>query len=270
VALFLHYMDPHTPYAPPAPFDRRFDPAYDGPVDGRNYADRGPLSPAEMDHVRALYDGEIAYADEETDALMRELAREGLMENAVVVVSADHGEEFQEHGSWHHGGTLHREVVHVPLALRVPGIPGRRVPGPVSLVDLAPTLLDAAGVPPPATFMGRSLLPRLRGQPATPQPVFAETQLTATRGHVVSLRDGPRAFFLSLGGAEPAEGTAVLYDVASDPAERIDRTGDAESARLRSLALAFLQQQKAAAAAPRAASLEPETVETLRALGYVQ
>jgi arylsulfatase A-like enzyme len=270
VALFLHYMDPHSPYAPPAPFDRRFGSAYDGPVDGRNYADRGPLSRAEMDHVQALYDGEIAYADEEAEALLRDLAREGLMENAVVVVSADHGEEFQEHGSWHHGGTLYREVVHVPLAMRVLGIPGRRVPDPVSLVDLAPTVLDAVGVPPPATFMGRSLLPRLRGRPAPPDPIFAETELTATRSHLVSLRDGPRAFFLSLGASEPPEGTAALYDLASDPAERIDRPRDPEAARLRSLALAFLKQQRAAAAARRAADLEPETVNALRALGYVE
>ena len=271
LALFLHYMDPHTPYAPPPPFDLRFDPGYGGPVDGRNYADRGPLTPADLEHVKALYDGEIAYADEEVDTLIRDLAKDALLEDAVIVVSADHGEEFLEHGSWNHGGTLFREVVHVPLALRVPGVPGRRVADPVSLVDLAPTLLDAVGVARPSTFMGRSLLPMLRGESRRPEPIFAETELTATRHHAIGVREGRHSYVLRLGGSEPAGGREALYDVQNDPAETIDRSrASPDAARLRSVADAFLERQKAAAAPPRAAPLGSESLEKLRALGYIQ
>jgi arylsulfatase A-like enzyme len=270
VALFLHYMDPHTPYAPPPPFNRQFDGGYQGPVDGRNYADRGPVTPRELEHVKALYDGEIAYADDEVDALLRDLASDALLDDAVVVISADHGEEFLEHGSWNHGGTLFREVVHVPLALRVPGLAARRVAAPVSMVDLAPTLLDAMGVAAPATFMGRSLLPLLRGQAPRLEPIFAETELTATRYHAISVRDGRHDYVLRLGGSEPANGTSALYDVRADPGEATELSGDPEAARLRSVAVAFLERQRSAAAPPREAPIDGEAAETLRALGYIQ
>ena len=270
LALFLHYMDPHSPYAPPPPFDRRFDAGYGGPIDGRNYAERGPVTPRDLEHVKALYDGEIAYADEEVEALMRDLASEGLLDEAVIVISADHGEEFLEHGSWNHGGTLFREVVHVPLALRVPGVAGHRVATPVSLVDLAPTILDAMGVAPPATFMGRSLLPMLRGRAARVEPIFAETELTGTRHHAISVREGRYDYILRLGASEPANGTSALYDVVADPAETIDRSHGPEAARLRSVAMAVLRRQQAAAAPPRDAPIDGEAAETLRALGYIQ
>jgi arylsulfatase A-like enzyme len=271
LALFLHYMDPHTPYAPPPPFDRRFGAAYDGPIDGRNYADRGPLTPADMERVKALYDGEIAYADDEVDTLIRDLSKDGLLQDAVVVISADHGEEFQEHGSWNHGGTLFREVVHVPLALRVPGVSGRRVTDPVSLVDLAPTMLDAVGVARPSSFMGRSLLPMLRGERRPPEPVFSETELTATRHHAIGVREGRYSYVVRLGGSEPVGGREALYDVNTDRAETTDRSrANPDAARLRSVAQTFLERQKAAAAAPRTAPLDGEMIEALRALGYIQ
>jgi arylsulfatase A-like enzyme len=208
--------------------------------------------------------------DRALGAFFDELKTRRLYDDATILVVSDHGEEFLDHGSWNHGGTLFREVVHVPLALRVPGVAARRVTAPVSLVDLAPTLLDARGVAPPPTFMGRSLLPTLRGGSARVEPIFAETELTGTRHHAISVRDGRHDYVLRLGGTGPESGSSALYDVRADPAETIDRSQDPEAARLRSLALAFLERQRAAAAPRREATIEGEAAETLRALGYIQ
>jgi len=270
LALFLHYMDPHAPYAPPPPFDRRFDPGYRGAIDGHNYATLRRTGPADLEHVKALYDGEIASTDAHVEGTLRALAEEGLLQNAVIVLSADHGEEFLEHGSWNHGGTLFREVLHVPLALRVPGVSARRVGAPVSLVDLAPTVLDALGVAPPRTFMGQSLLPVLRGQPPRPGPLFAETELTAGHDRVIAVRDGPRAYVLHQGGSNAGKETAALYDVRADPGETRDVSGAGDDAApFHAAALAYLDRQRAAAGPARAAAIEGETAEALKALGYI-
>jgi len=271
LALFLHYMDPHAPYAPPPPFDRRFDPGYRGAIDGHNYATMRRSGPADVEHVKALYDGEIASTDAHIEGTLRALAEEGLLQSAVIVLSADHGEEFLEHGSWNHGGTLFREVLHVPLAVRVPGVPPRRIGAPVSLVDLAPTVLDALGVVPPHSFMGQSLLPVLRGQPPRPGPIFAETELTAGHDRVVAVREGSRAYVLHQGGAAAAKEAAALYDVRADPGETRDLLGAGDDpAPLHAAALAFLERQRAAAGPARAAAIEGETVEALKALGYIE
>jgi arylsulfatase A-like enzyme len=181
--LFAHYFDPHYDYVPPAPFDAAFDPAYDGAIDGRNFwlnEQIGEVDPADpmkrirkvserdLEHVRALYAGELAWTDAQVGRLLARLDELGLAERTLVVLSADHGDEFFEHGSIGHRRTLHEEVLQVPLVMRLPGVlpAGKRVAGVVSNADVLPTVLELLGLADPPGLASRSLVPLARGAEA--------------------------------------------------------------------------------------------------------
>ncbi len=208
--LFLHYYDPHTDYVPPDPYGTLFDPDYEGPIDGRTenlleHQDR--LTEADLHHLVALYDGEIAYVDHELGRLFEALKRLDLWENTVLVVVSDHGEEFQEHGYFGHGFTLYDEQLLVPLIVKWAGSKseGLRVKQPAQLVDLVPTIMDVLGVRDGKRSdvpEGISLLPTLReaGQKEIPyRNAFSQTQLGAEELY-----------------SNRAEGTKLIYDATSD------------------------------------------------------
>ena len=178
--LFVHFFDPHYDYLPPEPHDRAFDPGYAGPIDGNDFwrdpkvSEPDPENPTlrvrhasdrDMEHVRALYAGEMAWTDEQIGRLLGRLDTLGLRDSTLVAVTADHGDEFFEHGSIGHRRTLFEEVVQVPMILRLPGVlpAGKRVEGLVSIVDLLPTTLELLDVPAPAGLASASLLPLIRG-----------------------------------------------------------------------------------------------------------
>lgn len=268
VALFVHYMDPHSPYQPPPPFDTRFGAPYSGAVDGYNYQS-ALRNGTDVEHVKDLYDGEIAYTDAEIAKLLDALADRGLTREAVIAYTADHGDEFFERGAWGHAHTLHEELVHVPFALRVPGAAPRAVRDLVSLVDLAPTLLDALGVPPPPSFQGRSLLPLVGGGSLPALHVFSETARTPQK-HQVALRDG-RFKYIAYYGVSQAKGRLLdhdeLFDMDADPGER--KPIDRDRAPFRSEVEAFLERAGNARAATTETPLAPDELERLKALGYV-
>jgi arylsulfatase A-like enzyme len=179
--IFAHFFDPHYDYAPPSPWDLTFDPAYEGEVDGRDFirdpriARVDPASPSgrrrvvsdrDLEHLLALYEGELGWTDSQVGRLLARLDELGLARDTLVVVTADHGSEFFEHGSIGHRRTLDEEVVRVPLLLRLPGrLPaGRRVAGPVSTVAILPTVLDLTGVPAPESLASTSLVPLIDGR----------------------------------------------------------------------------------------------------------
>jgi len=141
--LWMHFIEPHNPYvaAPGAPtFGKR-------PID--------------------KYDAEVAFVDQQLGVILKALRDAGRGDDTIVVVTADHGEEFGEHGGEFHGRTVYNEVMHVPLLIHDPGAPAQVVTTPVSLVDIAPTVLGLAGLPAPAGMNGRSLAPTvLTGAPA--------------------------------------------------------------------------------------------------------
>jgi len=144
--LFAHYFDPHYDYVPPPPFNEAFDADYRGALDGRDFARRiasPQVSPRDLEHLFALQAGELAWTDAEIGRVMSDLERRGFAGNTLVVVVADHGEEFLEHGALGHRRTLYDEVVRIPLILRLPGTlaRGERRPGPASLAQVAPTVL---------------------------------------------------------------------------------------------------------------------------------
>jgi arylsulfatase A-like enzyme len=156
VFLVVHYFDPHLTYDPPEPYDAMFEP------DEGSRLPRGFGSAAEVFDLRegrirldrrrreslvARYDGELRYADEQFGRLRRELERLGRWEQALVVVVADHGEEFWDHGGFEHGHSHHQELLRVPLILRRPGGPADVVHDVrVRQIDIAPTVLDFAGL----------------------------------------------------------------------------------------------------------------------------
>ena len=177
--LYLHFLDAHWPYPAPEEFLARFAPLettakFRGKDSKALYSaiNDGEYQMTAEDRAAlvALYDGALAYLDSELARLFAGLEQRGLAENTIVCVVADHGEEFGEHGKVGHGHGLWQDLLHVPWILFVPGRPAQRVDTPVSLVDLFPTLLTAAGLPVPAGHEG---LDRL-ADPRTARPILAE------------------------------------------------------------------------------------------------
>jgi len=181
--LFAHFFDPHCDYVPPPPYDTRFDPDYTGSATGEGCLTGawvgGPdpdhpggfirvISDRDLEHVEALYEGEVAWVDAHVGTILRALDAAGLARTTLVIVVSDHGEEFFEHGKLGHRQTLYEEVVRIPMLLRLPAaLPaGTSVPGVVALTDVLPTVLDVLGLPAPETPGARSFLPLIRGREA--------------------------------------------------------------------------------------------------------
>ena len=217
--LLVHYFDPHGAYIPHKDF-------YFGDSD----VDR--------------YDSEVALTDAACGALLDLLASNGFLDDTVVIVTADHGEAFGEHGRVAHGGILYDEVVRVPLLVWVPGLSGRPIDAPVSLLDLTPTVLDLLGLPDPGQLQGRSLLPLLRGAPLPPAPQFFDTSWKP-RTELRGVLAGDWKYVVDL-----ATGVELLFDLGADPAERhnrIDRAPDVAET-LRAAVASFRDQQLGPAA----------------------
>jgi arylsulfatase A-like enzyme len=276
VALFVHYMDPHVSYSPPPPYNRMFDdPDYRGRVDGgTNFFKRHRvIGRADTEHLKALYDGEIAFTDVNVSRLLEALRARGLLDDPVIAYTADHGEEFRDHGYWGHSRTLYEELLHVPFALRLPGLPGRRVSQVVSLVDLAPTVLAALGVSSPPTFQGRSLLPLARGGTLAALPAFAETILTPDRRQLVSARLGSLKYIVAVPRGRDQAAVPLheeAYDLDADPGEQHSRMTLASLSSLRRSTLAYLTRAREEGRPGPAALVDPEAIRKLRAWGYVQ
>jgi arylsulfatase A-like enzyme len=255
--VFVHYMDPHEPWVAPQQFVKRLR-TPDLPQDG-------------ISGMVARYDAEIAFVDHQLGVLVRNLDKLGLGENTIVAVVADHGEGLLDHGELNHGTQLYEEQMRVPFLLRWPlGLPaGRVVDGPVSLVDLAPTLLDLAGVATAssAPMQGRSLVPRIQGQeaPNGEAPVFLfRPDNTEIPGEQYAVRVGDWKLIVG-----PGEDARELFDLSRDPEERNDLSAK-EPARVEALHLqiqGWLEAHRRGDGVPD--SVSQEDLERLRALGYV-
>jgi arylsulfatase A-like enzyme len=276
---YVHFREPHFPYDPEPPFDTRFGP--DGPIpkavrrDSRFFQDvnqgRRPFSEEEREHLVRLYDGNLAFADQEVGALVRSLADEGLLEKTVVIVAADHGEELLEHGWIGHNVQVYEPTVRVPLVIRFPkgaGQSGKRVAALTDLLDVAPTIADIFGVRGKGgserEFQGRSLLPVLLGAPGKPA-VLSRSVWDRPR---YALRDERFKYLY-----DTRTGEERLFDLTADPGEARDV---AEEVPLRA---AYYRQALHAwtlRLARRRPSSGEDTVltceqcENLRSLGYIE
>ena len=274
LALFVHYMDPHFGYNPPAPFNSMFtDPAYKGKQKGYDFGQLTPTSDAgDIEQVKALYDGEVAFTDQQIGRLLDALRTRAPGDEVVLVYSADHGDEFLDHGHWGHGRHLYQELVHVPFAIRAPGCRPRRVREIVSLIDLAPTVLESFGIAAPPSFEGRSLGAAVKGTGIAERPVQSETELTRDGTHRLAIRDGRLKYLLAV-PRRPEPIRVVneeLYDLAADPAERKNLAPSPRVEPFRRAALAYLETARANASAPNPAHVDAEAREKLKALGYIE
>ena len=235
--LWLHYYDPHAPYEPPA-----------------DIADRFRSSP---------YDGEVAFVDRELGRLLKKLDETHQLGRTIVLVTADHGESLGEHGEGTHGVFVYDATVRVPLIVAGPGISGSAASDTVARsIDVLPTLLDYAAVPLRADLDGRSLRPAIEGHPMGDVPAYSESlypqlelgwaPLHAWRTATAKFIDAPRP---------------ELYDLERDGSETSNRAVE-QPARVEELRTALDTALRRSAPAA-AASVDPEAVERLRALGYV-
>jgi arylsulfatase A-like enzyme len=278
--LYIHYFDPHWDYAPPSPYDRHFtDPDYSGRARGtfaylRRFIDQDRLvSPADLRHINDLYDGEIRWTDHEIGRLFERLKELDLWDDTLLAVTSDHGEEFQEHNSFHHIRTLYEEVLHVPLIIKLPGGRPRgwreTVTERVPLVDLATTLLHASRVHVPDTFEGRTLIPLMKA-PGPERPVFART-LRHTEGKITLIESG----YKLIRSQVPEGARLELYDLSADPGEKtsIEGTESERAVRLEEQLDAWLQRMLESRSGLGGSGLPvvltPEQREHLRALGYL-
>jgi arylsulfatase A-like enzyme len=292
VFLYLQLMETHTPYAPPedllasrfAPGER---PDLDAVAGQMLVASVLPPGPEAIALFAALYDLEVRSVDRELRALFAALEKRGFLRDALVVFTADHGDEFGEHGALGHGRNLYEPVIHVPLLVVAPGQTERRdVPQAVSLIDVAPTVLAWAGAPTPAQFMGHvlpgaapwnlgswlaGLLPApARHALAPEEPVVSEllampsAALRPRVSHRLAIVRGSEKVIAGTGGERE------WYDLDADPGEHApEGLAASERPALARGLESFLARVPRDVAGPRpAAPIDEETRRRLRALGY--
>ncbi|GMV81808.1 MAG: hypothetical protein AMXMBFR7_29920 [Planctomycetota bacterium] len=300
---FYHTYEPHTPYrdtrfAPALPAGRIQAPFGEGGyLAGGQKALHAEYTPEERAAIEALYNGDVSAADEALGELLDGLDRAGLRDRAWIIFTADHGEEFWEHGGFSHGHSLYDELLHVPLLIVPPaGLRSTvRLTEPVSLLDVLPTVCGMLKLTPPPNLLGRDLAPLLtpdaatRAQVKLPQPpglfVHCATYHGPTRW---AIRHGDLKFIHTLDvetwtrdeanrrmfRLEPEE----LYDLAKDPGERTNLAADPAYAAARKTLADSLHLLRARVLQPLELSpqqeslqpppLDPALLEQLKKLGY--
>ncbi len=220
---YIQTIDPHVPYDPPGDYLRMYDPSpYTGAVRPRMTGDllekakrRPPavtFTQRDKEHLVALHDGEITQHDHFLGKFIERLKAMGIWEDTLLVITSDHGEEFDDHGSWGHGHSIYQELLHVPLMFRLTQrLPaGARVPEVVSTMDIPATVLELIGAPPMPDDEGKSLVPFMLGdQPPGPPVAFSDFQddrRVITAGHWKFLLRGNL--------------TSTMFDLQADPRER--------------------------------------------------
>ncbi len=255
--IWLHFYDAHDPYDPPEPFKTHY--------------------------ASAPYDGEIAYTDSIVGSFVEVLRKHGLYQDSVIAIAADHGEAFGEHGEERHGMFLYDETIHVPLLLKLPAgrLGGKRVDDRVALAEVAPTLLEAAGIAAPATMQARSLFPLIFTEKIdsakmdaaksgagdngnAERPVYSETNYAHRAFGWSELRSWRTGKYLYVQAPK-----RELYDQSSDPdaVKSLTPAAKAVADTLESQLADF--QQKTSSVRTEPTKLDPTQAEKLRALGYL-
>jgi arylsulfatase A-like enzyme len=278
--LYVHYIDVHGPYLVTRPYGHP-----QGSVSADD-AETARISGTNESLAIDLYDGALQHVDHEIGQLLRALDQRGILAHTVLIVTADHGEEFGEHNGHGHGHTLYRELLHVPLIIaRTDAFPHtRRIDELVSHVDIFPTVMALLGLPPPQPTAGVSLLPLIDGgkQP----PGYAVLSEMDNRGRPNWNRGPipqPLAYALSAQSAQYVIWTPIpldsrrpratheeLFDLGNDPKEyRNLANGGPRTVLFRTLMMQRLAEARAVAVAPSTARMDAVTEQRLRALGYV-
>jgi arylsulfatase A-like enzyme/Flp pilus assembly protein TadD len=240
--LFIHFYDLHTPYNLPASESARFGTGYDA---------------------------ELRYVDEQVGAFLNILRQRNLFDNSLVVLLSDHGESLEDHGEDAHGFFVYQSTIRVPMIVHWPGgsagFPAK-IDDPVRLVDVAPTILEFAGIPAPPEFQGRSLMELLRpGGSKTPRDIYSETLYPHMHFGCSALQALRSGRYKYIDAPKPE-----LYDLASDP-------GESRNIYSQRAAIALAEKEKLASLRTRLRRqntfpqrmLDPGTLARLRSLGYV-
>jgi arylsulfatase A-like enzyme len=274
--LFVHLYDPHTDFTPEPAYRERFVDPYGGELDGSTgqllwVRQNGlTLGPADLRFLKQLYAAEIRQTDDELGEFVGFLDGQGLMDDTLIAVVSDHGEEFQEHGGLLHGRTQYEELLAVPFVLHGPGVPaGTVVEEPVSLVDLMPTLLGRLGLPVPPGLDGIDLASSWSGGTLPERVLFAEADHNnvvdgqSVLGIRAMARRGDQKLLLDVD-----TGRTSLFDLARDPGETEDLAG-ARADAVREL-LGALERHRASGVAARGSGkeLSPDESDLLKQLGY--
>ena len=280
--LFIHYFDVHSdagalPYDSPARYRSHVPEGLRWGSDGGSrflisLNQTGARLPDDrLDQLRALYEAGVRYTDDRLGELFHGLKQRRRYDDALILLVADHGEEFQEHGKFLHS-QLYEETIRIPMAIRLPvgsgGSGGGEVSAPalVALADVAPTVLDLLEIAAPSGLQGESLLPLMRGeQSGESRRLFFTSRASGS----MALLYGRWKLIYT-----PRTGSAELYDLEADPDERNDLSGS-ETDRTRESIERLLEWYRAAPRPFRGlqverVKLDDETTRRLRALGYVQ
>jgi arylsulfatase A-like enzyme len=276
--MYLQYMEPHSPYRdhpfitatepPPLPGEwadyKLAERVNEGAfllATGKPLPEPWKLTPPELGRLKALYDGEVTYLDRQIAAFLLELERRGLLENSIIVVTADHGEHLGEHGLLSHGNTLYEEVIKIPLIVRLPNKEHRRITEPVSITGLAPALLQEIGLPIPDTFEVPPIA--IDGTPGSGYVLSEVLKVNPTylRYHKRAIV-GPTTKLLV-----EEDGTEVFIDLATDPGEDKPMKDAPFAGDLRK-ALADLTKGQDVVEPGPAAPIDEKTRDRLRQLGY--
>ncbi len=288
--VYVHYMDPHAPYDPPARYREMFTepPLTDGDKTllaqyNGYYLDHvffrlGMKDARQMDsfsvsgkeHIRYLYDAEVRFADHEVGRLIETI--ESRAPDTVIIVTADHGEELWEHGSVGHGKTVYGELTHVPLLMRFPGVEPQQTDVPAELIDIVPTVATYLGLDPSPDWQGTNLISAVHRAGLRPRPMFSQAKgsLELAKLHLESVTLGTDKLIVD----HAAGGTAMLYDLSHDPDEKIDLATERSDKvdELRALLADHAKTNEAhpkAASGPGKATLDQKTIQQLKTLNYI-
>ena len=275
--LFLHFWDVHYDYAPGPPYDRMFDPGYEGEISGDDFyfnpAVNRRMDPRDLEHILALYDGEIRLVDDQIGRLLAAVDRLGIADRTLIVITSDHGDEFFEHGHKGHHRTLYEEVLAVPCLIRAPGIPARTIAHEANIIDLMPTVLGLTGVPVPDGVEGVDWSPAIGGEEASlERTVFGELyRKGALNVQVAALAErGKVIHHFNVRRME-------TYDLEADPTEKVPLPNtEGIGAELASLMRDWLDRRWRAFGRREQAhgvqhlEIDEKTTEMLRSLGYVE
>ena len=278
--LMVHYFDPHISYDPPPEYRKRFAEPPSGRI-GVPFADHaaarsGELDPSENEKrfIRGLYNGEVRFVDDQIGRMLEEMDELGMLDDSWIALTADHGEEQFDHGSFDHGHRYEDEVTRVPLLIRAPGgkwKAGERVSWSARHVDIAPTFLDWLGVEPHPQLAGESLMPLIAGEEERHRPAYMEFNIywKARR----ALFDGRYKLIRDVEGER-----GYMYDLEKDPGEQQrlekDHSRYAElDAQLSALVSALderARELRSGDAGQEAVELSEDVSGALRALGYLE
>lgn len=280
--LWLHYFDPHLPYAPPAPYvDDENTGGFGAVFDDLKSVRSGTVgataeaSSEEREWIRSLYDGEVRYVDDNVGRLLDRLEALGLYDRSLIVLTSDHGEEFWDHGGFEHGHSLYNELIEVPLLIKPPGqFEGGRIAANVGLVDLKGTVLDLADAPYSTSDPSVNSFSTLMDDQERLGPdrtLFSGATLYGGEKEGIIFADSQKLI------VNKEDDTVSLYDLKTDPHERHSLDSERPEtvahglSRLAAAANEAIDTQAGLNIRPgRAKRLTPAEAEALESVGYIE